>query len=547
MKQTFIDTFALGKLAGPLLWSLAQARVMEWERIAKSPRLVREKQEELLRAACRASGRSEFGRGHDLARVRTAADLRTRVPLRTYDDFAPYIARVHAGERDVLVPDLVPFLGKSSGSTRTTNEKLIPITRTQIRWQRRQAFDALARYLTMSGDRSFPSGFTLSFLPATIVEKHGDVGITNNPALMQLEMPRISRPVSLPRSPIREIADQDERFRAAIDAYLDHDVRALAGTTCWFPVAFERVIEAARARGRDVSTVRDVWPNLRALFGGGVRAGAYRALLDARGGAHGGAPFTLVDTYNATEGGLFAVSDRPDEDAMSVVCDRGVFYEFIPLAEHGRADARRVPLWEVEPGIDYAVALSNSSGLFGYLIGDVVRFESVFPHRLVFSGRVGAELSIAHEATSVRQIENAVRAAASANDVSIVDYTVTAERVANGGVGRYVMFAELERAPRDLDLDLDAFARSFDEALARENWLYAIHRARDVALLAPVVIPLARGAAHRFARLAGRAGAQQKYPRLLQPSSREERILRALVADGRLRAVPGHDDRVVGQ
>ena len=84
-----MKTFAPGKIAGPFLWSLAKARVMEWERIAKSPRLVRDKQEEMLRAACRASGDSDFGRGHDLARVRSAADLRARVPLRTYDDYAP--------------------------------------------------------------------------------------------------------------------------------------------------------------------------------------------------------------------------------------------------------------------------------------------------------------------------------------------------------------------------------------------------------------------------------------------------------------------------
>jgi hypothetical protein len=534
-----IENRALGTIAGPLLWSLAKARVAQWERIAKSPRRVRRVQEAMLRAACRAAADSAFGRGHDLARVRTHADLVARVPLRTYDDYAPYIARLVLGERDVLVPGIVPYLGRSSGSTRTTNEKLIPITRRQIAWQRRQAFDALARYLTMTNDRTFPSGFTLGLLPAPLVEVHGEVGITNNPALMQLQMPRVARHVSLPRSPIREIVDQDERMRAIVATYLDHDVRALAGTTCWFPVVLERVIEAARARGRDVSTVRDVWPNLRGLFGGGVRTTAYRALLEARAGA----PLALVDTYNATEGGLFAVSDRPDDEAMMVIPDRGVFYEFVPLVDHGRPDARRVPLWDVEPGVDYSVALSTSSGLFGYLVGDVVRFESVFPHRLVFAGRVGAELSIAHEATSVMQIEKAVRAAAIEHDVSIVEYTVSAEHLGAGAVGRYVIFAELERPL----LDRAAFAASIDDALARENWLYAIHRKRDVALVAPVVVPLVRGAAHRFARLVGRDGPQQKYPRLVQPSSREERILRALVADGRLRAVSGYDDRVVGQ
>lgn len=533
-----METFPLGNVAGPALWALAKARVMAWDRIAKSPRLLRRAQEEMLRQNCRLASESAFGRAHDLSRVRTHDDLRMRVPLRTYDDFAPYIARLLEGERDVLHPGLVPYLGRSSGSTRTTNEKLIPITKTQIRWQRRQAFDVLARYLTISDDRTFPSGFTVGFLPNPKVDMHGDVGITNNPALMQLHMPSISRHLSLPRSPIREIPDQDERFSAIVAAYLDHDVRALAGTTCWFPLVFDRVIAEARARGRDVSTVRDVWPNLRGLFGGGVRASSYRPLLDARAGA----PLTLVDTYNATEGGCFAITDRRDEDAMIVVPDRGVFYEFVPQAEHGRPNATRVPLWDVEPGVDYSVALTTPSGFSGYLVGDVVRFESVFPHRLVFSGRVGAELSIAHEATSARQIENAVRAAATEHDACLVEYTVTAENVAAGAVGRYVIFAELERPPADLA----AFARSIDEALARENWLYTIHRARDVALAAPVLIPLVRGGAHRFARAIGRAGAQQKFPRIVQPSSREEGILRSLVADGRLRAVPGHDDRVVG-
>lgn len=516
-----MNHFPLGNVAGPILWALAKARVAQWDRIARSPQLLRAAQERALRASCRASAPSAFGRLHDLRGVHCHPDLQTRVSLRGYDDFAPYIARLAEGERDVLVPGVVPYLGRSSGATQTTNEKLLPITRRQLAWQRRQAFDVVARYLAMTNDRFFPGGFTLGFLPPPLIEQRGAVGITNNPALMQLHMPRLSRPVSLPRSPIREIVDQDERMRAVARAYLDHDVRAIAGTTCWFPAIMDRVVEAARERGRDVSTVREVWPNLRALFGGGVRTTSYRELVAARAGGS----LTLVDTYNATEGGCFAVGDRPDDDAMLVLPDRGVFFEFIPLSEHGRPDATRVPLWQVETGIDYSVALTTPSGLAGYLVGDVVRFESVFPHRLVFSGRVGAELSIAHEATSVRQIENAMRSATNEHGVSIVEYAVSAERVRSGSVGRYVIFAELERE-RPLPSDLTAFTRSFDEALMRENWLYEIHRRSDVALAPPVVVPLPRGAAHRFARAAGRAGPQQKFPRIVQPGSREEKILR---------------------
>ncbi len=500
----------LGAIGGPALWALAKARVGQWDRIARSPALLRRVQEETLRACCRAAASSAFGRAHDLGRVRSHADLRARVPLRSYEDFEPWIARLLAGERDVLVPGLVPYLARSSGSTRTTKVKLLPITRRQIAWQRRQAFDVLARYLLLSDDRRFPGGFTLGFLPPPIVEQRGAVGVTINPALMQLEMPKISQHLSLPRSPIREIADQDARLRAIVDVYLDHDVRVVAGTTCWFTVLFDRLLEEARARGRDVSTVRDVWPNLRGLLGGGVRASSYRKLLEERAGG----PITLVDTYNATEGGCFAVTDRNGEDGMAIIPDRGVFFEFVPRAEHGRPDARRVPLWEVERGEDYSVALATSSGLFGYLIGDVVRFESVFPHRLVFSGRVGAELAIAHEATTARQIENAVRRAAEQHACTLVEYAASAELVESGGVGRYLLFVELEQAP----LDLDAFARTVDEALREENWLYAIHRTRDVGLLPLVVIPLVPGATQRFARAVGRRGLQQKFPRVVQPN-----------------------------
>jgi hypothetical protein len=255
------------------------------------------------------------------------------------------------------------------------------------------------------------------------------------------------------------------------------------------------------------STVRDVWPNLRGVLGGGVRAAGYRAILDARVGRH----VTLVDTYNATEGGCFAVTDRDGDDGLLVIPDRGVFYEFVPRAEHGRADATRLPLWEVEPGVDYSVALSTASGLFGNLIGDVVRFESVFPHRLVFSGRVGGELSLAQEATTARQIENAVRAAAAQHDCTVAEYAASAERSA--AVGRYVLFAEFERAPGDLA----SFARSIDDALCEENWLYRIQRTRDVALEPLVVIPLARGATQRFASAVGRIGLQEKFPRVIQP------------------------------
>jgi hypothetical protein len=128
------------------------------------------------------------------------------------------------------------------------------------------------------------------------------------------------------------------------ESYLDHDVRALSGTTCWFSILFDRAIAAARRAGRNVDTVGEIWPNLRALFGGGVQADPYRKLIDERVGH----TTVLVDNYNATEGGIFAATARLGDDSMMMIPDRGVFFEFVPRADHGKPNARRYALWEVE-------------------------------------------------------------------------------------------------------------------------------------------------------------------------------------------------------
>lgn len=508
-----------GTVVGPIFWAAAKARVAQWDRLAAQREHVERIQKETLLANCRLASGTDFGHKYALSTVRSYEDFRRRVPLQTYADLAPYIERMLRGEPAVLSPGVVPYLARSAGSTKSAAIKMLPVSREQIAWQRRQGFDILARYLTLSGDRGFTSGFTLGLLQPPTVERRGPVGISTNPRLMQLHVPKLSRLASLPRPPVSSIEDMDEMLDAVAEAYLDYDVRAVAGTTCWFSVLFDRVLAKARARGMNAENVHDIWPNLSGLLGGGVPAGSYRSIIDRR---VGGKTF-LIDTYNATEGGVFAVTDRTADDAMIVLPDRGVFFEFVPHSEHGSADAKRVPLWQVEPHVDYSVALSTASGLFGYLIGDVVRFTSLFPHRLVFSGRVHGGLSITQELTTARQIENAVRIASEKNGATVIELAASAEIFSDArAVGRYVLFVEFEEPPRDID----AFSRDVDEELRTENYFYGVDRTRDVGILPLVVVPLARGAAERFAQATGRRGLQRKFPRIVAEDDRE--LLRSL-------------------
>ena len=69
-----------------------------------------------------------FGKQHGFADITSGEQYRARVPLCDYDDFAPWIDRIAAGEAQVLTADRVRLFEPSSGSTRAA--KWIPYTAT---------------------------------------------------------------------------------------------------------------------------------------------------------------------------------------------------------------------------------------------------------------------------------------------------------------------------------------------------------------------------------------------------------------------------------
>jgi hypothetical protein len=500
------------QITGPALWSAAQVRVALWERAAKQPANV---QLRTLLSHVRSARDTEFGRAHDFNSIRSYSDFKARVPLRTYADFEPYLVRMRQGARDVLWPGLIPYYGQSSGTSDTAAlNKFLPISEEQIRWQQRAGFDVIARYLVLSGDKSFTRGFTLGLFPPGKIKQEGPVGVASNPGIMITRLPAAGRLVAIPKPPIRDIEDYDAKLTKIAESFLDHDVRAVSGTTCWFSILFDRVLAAAKRQGRRVNTIQEIWPNLGALIGGGVHAEPYRAIIDARMGRR----TLLIDNYNATEGGIFAVTDRIADEGMMMIPDRGVFFEFIPREDHGKPNARRYTLSEVEIGAEYSVVVSTCSGLFGYMMGDFVRFTGVYPHRIEFAGRASGMLSITQELTTHLEIEKAVNAAAQKQSSTVIEFSAAAEiGIDATAKGRYQLFVEFERAPSDLP----AFAEAFDKELCALNRVYREHRAKGVALMPPRVIPLTPGASRRFMEALGQKSLQQKFPRIIDARKRD--------------------------
>jgi hypothetical protein len=513
------------KIAGLGLFAAAHLRTRAWDKALAN---VEKAQRAQLEALLRHARDTEFGRAHGFADIQSHEDFVRRVPIGDYDAFSPAIDRMRRGEKNVLVPEFVEHFGCSSGSSNRGKLKYLPITERQLKYQRGNGGDALCRYLVRHDVRDFTDGFVLNLVPPITMKREGPVNVTSNPALMALRLPAATRAVYLPDRPTMCIADYDAKLERIADRYLDHDVRMVTGTTCWFSLLFDKLLDAARRRGRNVETVSELWPNLRVFLGGGVAAGPYVPVIRERMGRD---DVELIDTYNATEGGVYAsTSFEPGLEGMLVIPHRGVFFEFVPLEEHGKPEARRVPLWGVVPNQMYVIVVTTSSGLYAYELGDIVRFTSVSPHCMEFAGRLSGCLSTTQELTTHVEIQKAFEEALRTAPATVVDYGAAADVGVDGSAkSRYVVFAEL--TGKSDPFDPDKFIRAFDAALCEQNRVYREHRAKDTAILEPELVLLPSGSVQKFMQHAGNGSVQTKFPRILDDERKE--LLRSYVTTGR--------------
>jgi hypothetical protein len=500
---------------GKGLLAVSRVQVARWNRALRDVEGV---QERALMAIVQRASRTEIGRKLGLASIRNYDGFLKSVPVGDYDSFSPYIERMRRGEKNLLVPERVRYFGNSSGSSAHGKQKFLPITEMQIGHQRRAGADTLMRFLDWRADSDFLSGFTLGLFPPTTMRREGPVFITSNPALMMTRMPLFTRPAYLPADDIRRMASYDDKLAAIAARYLDHDVRAVTGTTCWFSLLFDKVLKAARVRDPGIRNVREVWPNLSVLLGGGVSADPYLPLLEKQ---IGGKDVTLVDTYNATEGGIYATSDFSGERGMLMLPHRGTFFEFVSLDARDHPNRSRVPLWAVRRDVPYSIVVTTVSGLYAYEVGDIVRFTSTDPPRIEFMGRLSGCLSVTQELTTHVEIEQAVAYAIGRVPCRTLDFGAAAEvGVAGTSKSRYVLYVEFDddAAPSSLR----DFATAFDEGMCAANRVYREHRTGDVAILAPRVAPLVRGGARKFLEETTRGNVQGKFPRILSDARKAQ-------------------------
>lgn len=447
--------------------------------------------------------------------------FRTQVPLSTYERLAPAIDQMRSGEADVLWPGRCPLYVLSAGTT-TGTPRVFPATEGMLRHFRRAGMAALLYYTVRTkhagvvGGRHLVLGgpTTLTSAGSTTGQESFATGLTG---LLELSLPAwMERHLYEPGAAIAKITEWDGRLEAIASRAASRDITLLAGIPNWVLCLARLIQEPPSSSSRPPAPVQHRWPNLECLWHSGAPIAPFATELREVLGPD----VRFHESYVAAEGMIATQDTEVAAHGLRLMTDLGIFFEFLPLSELGpsrleQLGAKAVPVAEVKPDVDYAVLVTTPGGLVRTLIGDVVRFVSTTPPRLVFVGRTDFSLNAFGERVQEKEVTDSLVAVCARHNWIIANFHV-APLLAKGSLtgqvrGRHEWWIELRpgtvTTPKGPHL-----AAEVDRELQNLHPTYAARR-RAGAIDEPIARLVMPGVFEHWLRHNGTWGDLHKLPR----------------------------------
>ena len=474
-------------------------------------------QEGILRTLLRKNAATEWGRKYDFSRIKNKDEYRQKLPISRYEDFAPYVERMLRGEPNVLYTGLVKNFSKSSGTT-NDKSKFIPVSQDALHGCHLKAsLDSAAWWYEqkphtqwLANSKGLIMGGTWSLYneqPRIVV---GDVS-----ALMMQNMPFYAKFMQAPDLATALLPDWEEKI-ARMVRYLaaTPNLTSISGVPTWTLVLLRALLDYTGKKN-----ALELFPRMEVYMHGGVDFAPYRSQFEA---LFPSSEMQYRNIYNASEGFFAAQIDNSmGSDDMLMYMDNGIFFEFLPLADVDNPQAATLTVDEVQTGTPYALIISTNAGLWRYMVGDVVEFTSLRPHKIRVAGRTQQFLNVFGEEVMVSNTDKAIALTAAAHNAQIADYTVAPIFLQEGSKGGHEWLVEFRRPPANIA----AFAADLDLQLQQLNSDYEAKRAHSIALQPLQLHALAEGTFNEWMRSRGKLGGQNKVPRLSSSRRYVEQIL----------------------
>ncbi|HRK55761.1 MAG TPA: GH3 auxin-responsive promoter family protein [Cyclobacteriaceae bacterium] len=471
--------------------SIIDAQTKRW---AAQPGL---SQERIRRSIVTKAIDTQFGKDHHFSELTSYDDFKKSVPVKDYEELKPYFDLITEGKPDIMWPGKPAYLSKTSGTTSGT--KYIPITRDSIPNHINSARNALLSYVHESGRSAFLDD-KLIFLSGSpeLAQKSG-INTGRLSGIVNHHVPGYLRGNQLPSYETNCIDDWEEKLEKIIDETIDENMSLISGIPPWVQMYFDRI------QARTGKKIMDVFPDFSLFVYGGVNFEPYRAKLFESIGKK----IDSIELYPASEG-FIAYQDSQHEEGMLMLLNSGIFYEFIPADEFFDKTPTRLSIEEVELGKNYALIINSNAGLWGYSIGDTIKFVSKNPYRIIVSGRIKHFISAFGEHVIGEEVEKAMKATMEQfPEVELVEFTVAPQVTPKDGLPHHEWLVEFANPPSDIK----AFSEKLDDHLRTLNVYYDDLITGNI-LRTLVITSLKRNSFIEYMKSLGKLGGQNKVPRL---------------------------------
>jgi hypothetical protein len=467
-----------------------------YKQIRKGMETAGNDQQSIFNHLIKDAAKTEFGKEHDFASIKTYEDFIRKVPIRDYEDFKPYIERIKEGKHNILWKGQPIYFAKTSGTT--SGIKYIPITKDSIDNHINTARNALLCYMAETGNTKFADGKLIFLSGSPELERVGGIPTGRLSGIVNHHVPKYLRSNQLPSYETNCIEEWEDKLDKIVEETIKQNMTLISGIPPWMQMYFDRLQEKSGKK------IGELFPEFSVMVQGGVNFEPYKSKLFESIGRK----IDTIELFPASEG-FFAFQDSQKAEGLLLNTNSGIFFEFVPAAEIFNDNPTRLQLKDVQVGENYALIVSNNAGLWAYNIGDTVKFVSTNPYRLIVSGRIKHYISAFGEHVIGEEVETSLLRAAEEEHVHITEFTVAPKIAENNGKSYHEWFIEFENSPADMA----AFAKKIDDNLRRKNVYYDDLIGGNI-LDQLHISPVRKNGFIDYMKSIGKLGGQNKVPRL---------------------------------
>jgi hypothetical protein len=453
-------------------------------------------QESILQQLIKVGKGTEYGKSVGLDKVAKYEEFKQAIPIQDYEQMRPWINKIKEAKHNVLWKGKPIYLAKTSGTTSGT--KYIPITKDSIPNHINTARNALLCYMAETGNTRFADGKLIFLSGSPELERVGDIPTGRLSGIVNHHVPKYLRSNQMPSYETNCIEDWETKLNKIVDETIKQDMTLISGIPPWMQMYFDELIK------RSGKKVGELFPNFSVMVQGGVNFEPYKAKLFESIGRK----IDCIELFPASEG-FFAFQDSQNAEGLLLNTNSGIYFEFIPAAEIYNDNPTRLSLKDVKVGENYAMIINSNAGLWGYNLGDTIKFVSTDPYRLVVTGRTKHFISAFGEHVIGEEVEYSILRAAEEEHVQITEFTVAPFVSKNEGKSYHEWFIEFENRPGDIN----SFANKVEVNLRKKNVYY------DDLISGNILSPLKITAVKKngfidYMKSIGKLGGQNKVPRL---------------------------------